>query len=102
MAGPEARRAFLLPPRILDRHGESDRAPRGTTLQIAGWFGAISRGRSPARLAHRTVRRRIGRPREDDRGTKSTLDDHMGPAEKTAVRKADLLLRRLVRSVAKP
>ena len=53
----------------------------GTPLQIAGWLGAISGGRSPARLAHRTVRRRIGRPLEDDRCPKSTLDDHMGIAE---------------------
>ena len=30
----------------------------------------------------------LGRPHEDDRGTKSTLDDHMGPGEKTALRKA--------------
>ena len=44
VARPEARRALLLPPRILDRHGESDKAHRGTPLQIARWFGAISRG----------------------------------------------------------
>jgi hypothetical protein len=36
------------------------------------------------------------------RGTKSTLNEHMGTAEKAALRKADLLLHRLARCGVKP
>ncbi len=59
---------------------------QGRRFQCAGWRGAVSGGRSAARLANRTAWRRTGRAAEDHRCPKSTLDDHMGRAEETAVR----------------
>ena len=87
VAGAESGRAVFLQVGVDDWDGESGSTNCGAAVLVAGWVGAVFGGRGAAGGAHGTAGRRTGGPDQDHGGAQSTLDDYLGDAEETVLKR---------------